>query len=212
MGFLKKVLGTEPDSTNSDAPSVSAPSEKDHRLLAAAAVTLESAGFVPRQEPSLAHVLRRDEFLQLERLRARPLTTLLALRDLDDEPIYEGIWVDPRENTRTQATDLVDLVRDIAIATGQEEELGEITLMYDPGSQTSGSLRFRVGEYDVHDVSFDLDPDFGDESAETQIMHDLAPGGTVAHLLFEQPTARCTAVWAASSQEGFFAALDAENA
>ena len=184
--------------------------EADYRLFEAALATLESAGFVPRHEPSLADVTQKGNSVLLRWLRARPLTVLLSLRDVDDEQFFDHVWVDPVEYTRLSAGELVELVRDVAAATGRKDELGGVRVIFDPGSACSGSLSYRLGQ-DVVDVSFDMDPDFGDEAAEAQIVRALAPEGTVPHLLFDRASARCTVVWAPVDNGSFFDALDAEN-
>ena len=227
MGLTKKMFGAEdaPTARNTvrATPAAAQPGdpvtatghpgevmEADHRLFEAALATLESAGFIPRHEPSLADVAQKGNSVLLRWLRARPLTVLLSLRDVDDEQFFDHVWVDPVEYTRLSAGELVELVHDVAAATGREDELGGVRVIFDPGTECSGSLSYRIGQ-DVADVSFDMDPEFGDENAEARIARDLAPGGTVPHLLFDRASARCTVVWAPADHESFFDALDAEN-
>lgn len=214
MGSMKKIIG---DAPAAPAPAVAvtgtptpAPVEADYRLFEAALATIESAGLLPRHRPSLEDVVGKGNSLLLRWMRARPMTVLLSLRDVDDEQFFDHVWVDPVESTRLSAADLVELVRDLAVATGREDELGGVRVMFEPGTTTSGSLSYRLG-LDVFDVSFAFDPDFGDEEAEAQIVDDFAPEGTVPHLLFDRASARRTVVWAPADNESFFRTIDAEN-
>lgn len=198
------------DATKNISGITASPREEDHRLFQAALATVEAAGFIPRRQPTLADVMKSDSTLLLHWLRARPMTVLLSLRDADDEQFFSNVWVDPVERTRLSATDLVELIHDVAAATGRSGELGRINVIFDPGTESSGSLSFRLG-LDVVDVSFDFDPDFGDDRAQDRILEALAPAGTVPHLIHDGASARCLVVWAPADNTPFVDALDAEN-
>lgn len=176
-----------------------APSAEDTQLLTESLATLRAAGFSPRREVSFEDVAA-DSACGMSRFRRYPLMSLLGLRDLDEEQLFERVHYDQAAVQRTTPEDLLELVSAYARAAGTAEQIGHVNLMLDPGSTTSGSFRFTNGDR-VNDVTFDLDADFGDEEAQMQIAADVSPEGYEPHVLFAGDTARPVVLWAPRGQD-----------
>lgn len=170
------------------------PDADDARLLAESLATLTEAGFPPRREVTFDDVVA-DSDCGMSRFRRYPLVSLLGLRDLDEEQLFERVYYDHSAVQRTTPEEIVELVPAYARAAGTAEQVGDVNLMLDPGSTTSGSFRFTNGDR-VNDVTFELDADFGDEDAEMQIALDVSPEGYAPHVLFAGDTARPVVLWA----------------
>lgn len=170
------------------------PGADDARLLTESLATLTDAGFPPRREVTFEDVVA-DSACGMSRFRRYPLVSLLGLRDLDEEQLFERVYYDHSAVQRTTPEEILELVPAYARAAGTADQVGDVNLMLDPGSTTSGSFRFTNGDR-VNDVAFDLDTDFGDEDAEMQIATDVSPEGYEPHVLFAGDTARPVVLWA----------------
>lgn len=198
-----------PKSTAPAQPATSAPAEKmaltaetvdltpdhgDANLLAESLATLSRAGFTPRREITFPDVVA-DSSCGMGRFRRHPLVSLLGLRDLNEEQLFKRVHYDLSAAQHTTPAELIDLVRSYARAAGTTDQVGDFNLMLDPGSATCGSFRFTNGDR-VNDISFQLDPDFGDEEAEMQVALDVSPEGYRPHTFFAGDTAHPLILWA----------------
>lgn len=186
------------------------PTDADLSLFEITLAALEQAGFVPRRPLTFTDLLQNNTNTVLHRFRSRPLTTLLTVRDLDENLLYPNVYVDRTLTTRVSVDELHAVVEDMAQATGISDEVDNIILMLDKDSASSGSFRFTYHTH-VRDVSFDLDPDVGDQQAEYDIATAMAPKGTQAHWLFDGVTAQAVVVWAPAGDRTIVDALLAEN-
>lgn len=170
------------------------PSADDTQLLTESLATLTDAGFPPRRDVTFDDVAA-DSACGMSRFRRYPLVSLLGLRDLDEKQIFERVHYDHSAAQRTTPEEILELIPAYARAAGTAEQVGDVNLMLDPGSTTSGSFRFTNGDR-VNDVAFELDTDFGDEDAEMQVATDVSPEGYEPHILFAGDTARPVVLWA----------------
>lgn len=174
----------------------------DPELLAGSLATLDAYGLRP-SAPVTAESLDAGAF------QSRPLTTLLTHVDEDGCPVLGRVYVDEDELTRTSVNDLT------CFATAAAERAGtaisEPVVMADPGSRTTGSLRYTVDQT-VRDHSFAIDPDFGDDLVEADILEGVSPAGHDAFTFYAGPAMKPVTVWLpADSDDRLIEALAAEN-
>lgn len=144
--------------------------------------------------------------------RRRPMTTALMQVDQDGIPYADRVFIDEGELTRTTADDLKCFITDVAERAGTADQLSDIVLMLDPGSTTTGSLRYTMGQT-VRDHSFDLDSGFGDSQVEAEILQGVAPYGYDAFTFYAAPAMKPVTIWIPSaSGDGLIEALNEENA
>jgi hypothetical protein len=144
--------------------------------------------------------------------RRRPLTTMLTQVDPDGVPFRERVFIDEGELTRTSVDDLSCFITAAADHAGTADQLGNIVVMLDPGSPTTGSLRYTIGDT-VRDHSFDLDPGFGDAQVEAEILQGVAPYGYDAFTFYAAPAMKPVTIWIpTNSDDQLIQALTEENA
>lgn len=147
--------------------------------------------------------------LDPDAFQRRPLTTLLTHVDEDGNPVFGRVHIDEDELTRTSVTDLTCFATTVAEHAGTS--ITEPVVMTDPGSPTTGSLRYTVGQI-VRDHSFHIDPDFGDDLVEADILEGVAPEGYDAFTFYAGPTMKPVTLWLpTSSDDTLIEALAAEN-
>lgn len=117
--------------------------------------------------------------------------------------------IDEDELTRTSVTDLTCFAATVAEHAGTA--ISEPVVMTDPGSPTTGSLRYTVDQT-VHDHTFHIDPDFGDDLVEADILEGVAPEGYDAFTFYAVPAMKPVTLWLpADSDDKLIEALAAEN-
>ncbi|WP_257181166.1 hypothetical protein [Corynebacterium cystitidis] len=154
--------------------------DSDRSLLETCLVTLECVGITVNDGVETGDI--EDAVSEeLGMFRRRPLTTLLAARDPYKDRIFRHVYIDDLDHNRSTVNDYLDFLDDIATAAETGHVYYDVVVMLDPGSESSGSIRFRIGEWDVHDISFDLDECFGDIDAETRFPQAVAAPGLTAY-------------------------------
>lgn len=97
----------------------------------------------------------------LECFRIAPATTVLSLLDVDATPFFANVTfpdgVGGVDISPVAHADLPAYVRAVCEPAGTD--LRDVTVVPDPGSLTTGTLRLQFGSWDVVDVSYDLDAD-----------------------------------------------------
>lgn len=85
----------------------------------------------------------------LDAFRAAPMTTLLGLRGPHNAPLIDSVVhsVPQTDNTFVHLLDYIALA-----AKALRAELREVAVFPDPDNIETGSLRLRVGEWDVTDI------------------------------------------------------------
>lgn len=196
MGIWQRLFGHPP------APEPVP--EPDDGLLDRSVSTLAEHGFTPRGE-----IVVPDEAA----FRRRPLTTLLSLV-ADGRPLFPRVFIDVDELSRTSATSLPGFVLCAAEHAGTAGEVRNVRVMCDPGSRTTGSLRYTRG-WTVLDHSFDFGDtgDTGDAVVEDDILQGVAPAGYDAFTFYAEPTLTPITLWlGADTDDTLIDALLAENA
>lgn len=152
--------------------------ESDESLLNSNLLLLEGAGVCLLNDIELDDV--EDAITDdIAAFRARPLTTLAALRDPNDNPLFASVWCDTCPRERTTLRDLEECATELCAALGAP--LREFVVFPDPDSRSTGSLRLRVGEWDVADVDYDLTSSGpGAGSAELDLIAATVPSGVTA--------------------------------
>ncbi|MDY5786135.1 hypothetical protein [Corynebacterium sp.] len=112
----------------------------DRSALNACLAALDTAGF------TLAEGIETDDVDDAlsddaDAFRAHPVSALIGLRDPDDAPMITG-----RSLERLAA----------ACCAVHGVELAEFVVVPDPGATGSGSLRLRLGAWDVADIDYDF--------------------------------------------------------
>lgn len=158
----------------------------DERLLSRSLGLLAEHGFRPRAEITADHLPGA--------FRAHPLTTLLTLRDAAGHLLFPRVYVDPDELGRTRATDMIGFLDDVATQAGTADGISHVILMRDPGSVTGGSLRFTL-DGRVHDHDIDLDPDYGDDLLEADLIDALSPAGYEAFTFYTGAALVPVTIW-----------------
>ncbi|QPK82748.1 hypothetical protein G7Y29_07660 [Corynebacterium qintianiae] len=147
--------------------------ESDESLLNASLTALESAGVCLVGDVELDDV--EDAIVDdIAAFRARPLTTLAALRDPEEAPLFTRVWCDACVEPRSTLESLEECAAELCAIAGTE--LREFTVFPDPDSDTTGSVRLRVGEWDVADMGYDLST----EGAELDFLSATVPAGITA--------------------------------
>lgn len=151
------------------------PAPSDRELLQECLRMLAGYDFLPRRE------ITRDDLLNVPvtgvvEFRRRPLTTLLMLRGRSGELLFPHVFVDDDEWVRNSVLEMKHFIREVAARAGTAEQLGRIHFMTDPGSDNTGSLRYTL-RMEVRDLSFRIDPYFGDRELEAAIIEAVAPTG-----------------------------------
>lgn len=179
-----------------------APVQTDLDLLERSLSTLAAYDFRPS-----AAISPGD--LDADAFHRRPLTTLLTHVDEDGNPLFGRVHIDEDELTRTSVTDLTCFAATVAEHAGTA--ISEPVVMTDPGSPTTGSLRYTVDQT-VHDHTFHIDPDFGDDLVEADILEGVAPEGYDAFTFYAVPAMKPVTLWLpADSDDKLIEALAAEN-
>ncbi|OIR45787.1 hypothetical protein [Corynebacterium sp. NML130628] len=113
----------------------------------------------------------------LDAFRAAPMTTLLGLRGPHNAPLIDSVVhsVPQTDNTFVHLLDYIALA-----AKALRAELREVAVFPDPDNIETGSLRLRVGEWDVTDIdipagSADAASRLGVADAELAIIGALMP-------------------------------------
>ncbi|QGU05093.1 hypothetical protein CETAM_09200 [Corynebacterium comes] len=190
---MRKVIETVPTTV-----------ETDSDLLGPSLETLAAYDFRPSAGISVGD-------LDADAFRRRPLTTLLTHLDEDGHPVFGRVYIDQDELTRTTVADLTCFATTVAGHAGTGGEMTEPIVMTDPGSPTTGSLRYTVGQT-VRDHSFHIDPDFGDGLVEADILEGVAPEGYDAFTFYAGPAMKPVTIWLpADSDDKLIEALVAEN-
>lgn len=177
------------------------------RQIDAVVSTLSRAGLTPKRE------LTSEDFAAPARagtFDTRPLTSAPLLLDRDDQPLFSGVYLIDDSRPLTTPEGLQAFAEDLAAAAGTAQGL-RVVIVADPGSGTRGSLSVHTGR-SVRDVSFDLDPEAGDEFAEAQLPAAVSPETRIAHTLTAGPGGERVVVWV--SRRGpvrVRQALEAEN-
>ncbi|WIM67040.1 hypothetical protein QP027_07855 [Corynebacterium breve] len=237
MNFWKRLFGSEETEDNAaeqtvensaqapaqaEAPAptrfagVTTPSNEladaGERLISACLTTLERVDIEPKPAVELADI--EDAVLDdLDMFRRRPLTTMMALRDPSEELIFSHVYVDDNDKVRATPEDLVEYLDEVATAAGSDVYIIDLVVFPDPDTPNHGSLRFRKGEWDVHDISYELDPDFGDVEAEAKFASAVSCPGRTAYTFEAAYHTHPVTVWV-NEQEAyatnFRAAVEAE--
>lgn len=143
--------------------------------------------------------------------RRRPLTTILTDVTPDGLPFADRVFIDEGELTRTTVDDLTCFITEAAERAGTADQLSDIVVMLDPGSTTTGSLRYTINQT-VRDHSFDLDPGFGDAQIEAEILQGVAPYGYDAFTFYAAPAMKPVTIWIPTdSDDKLIEALKQEN-
>lgn len=217
MGFWDKIFGTPTQSTATadPAPSASqvpepAPGPQDAAdKLAGTLTTLRDAGFIPARDITLAD-LKDCQPSDLGPFYRRPLTSVLRLLDRDGQPLFGRVHVDCEPGTRLTPSDLRNYAQDLAAAAGTGSD-SRVVVVPDPGNPAAGSLAIFTGN-SVRDVSFTLDPDFGDPAAEAQLPAAVSPDTFEACTFFSSSDHERMVVWTSRRcPASIGAALLAEN-
>lgn len=221
MSFWKKLLGTEKEVEDTPPTPVVEPEEPTRKTPSAADADLElldecltnlaAYRLLPRREISLddLHALPLDGVAQFRR---RPLTTLVTCVDEAGTPLFERVFIDAEESSRTTVEHLCELINDAATHAGTVDELRDVTVMLDPSSETSGSLRFTIAR-EVRDLVFVLDSDFGDPQAEAEILEGVRPAGFDSYTLLAGVGMKQLTIWLpANTDDVLIDELEVENA
>lgn len=182
----------------------------DQALLDDGLRTLADYDLHPRREVTVED-LEADQLEGVDGFRRRPLTTLLTLVDEIGSPVFDRVFIDAEEFSRLEIGDLEEFIADAATGAGTTDVVRDVIVMTDPGSTTTGSLRLTVGDR-VRDLSFDLDPDFGDDLAESDILEAVSPEGYDAYTLLAGTGMKQITVWLPrNSDDQLIEALQDEN-
>ncbi|MCS5480690.1 hypothetical protein NYP18_13650 [Corynebacterium sp. YIM 101645] len=166
-------------------------------------------GLIHRRTDLSGHLPHRP--IDDPNFRHRPLTTILTQVDPDGIPFMERVFIDEGELTRTTVDDLKCFITEAAERSGTADQLRDIVVMLDPGSTTTGSLRYTIDQT-VRDHSFELDPGFGDAQVEAEILQGVAPYGYDAYTFYALPSVKPVTIWIPSdSDDGLIKALNREN-
>lgn len=112
----------------------------DHDLLARTLGSLNASGVALAPGIEAADV--EDSLCDdLTGFRTFPVASVCALRDPDDAPMLHGVSLEA-------LTEAVCLLNDTALT--------DFAVFPDPGSAHAGSLRIRLGAWDVADIDYDL--------------------------------------------------------
>ncbi|MHA2789428.1 hypothetical protein ACXZ66_09815 [Corynebacterium sp. S7] len=186
--------------------------ESDHTLIDESVATLECVGV-------FAHLGIEHEDIEdcvcddLALFRRRPLLSLLGARDPADDLVFYHVYVDESYSARTTRPDLLAFFAELAEASGSAPVLSGFVDFPDAHSTRSGSLRFQVGEWDVRDLEYNLDPDFGDTCAELTLPQLVAQPGMQAHTFEGACHSNPLTVWVdqrAAEEIGFASLIQAE--
>lgn len=206
MGIWQKLFDDSPEEPTA---ADQAPAD-DAGLLARSLDGLAGHGFHPSREVTLAD-LPADTGEGRLAFRRRPLTTLLLLPNAEGRPLFGRVHVDNDELNRVGVDDLVFFIEDAAEHAGTGDQLRDVLVMRDPGSARTGSLRYTLG-HDVRDHSFYLDPDFGDEFVEAEILDGVSPTGYEAFTFYARPSMKPVTLWLdVTTDDSLVDALLAEN-
>lgn len=221
MSLWKKIRGIEQQADPPEpAPTPQTPepdtetpadTDADMELLDQCLSNLASYQLFPRREISLddLHSLPVDGVAQFRR---RPLTTLVTCVDEAGTPLFERVFIDAEESSRTTVEHLHALISDAATSAGTIDELRDTIVMLDPASEASGSLRLTIGQ-EVRDLVFDLDPDFGDAQAEAEILEGVSPVGFDAYTLLARVGMKHVTLWLpVDTDDVLIDELEVENA
>ncbi|STC68504.1 hypothetical protein [Corynebacterium pilosum] len=151
----------------------------DARLIVSAIQTLEKAGLTPRAEvepEDIEDALSDD----VELFRRRPIVSLLASRDPAGELMFNRVFADDDQLLRCSNDDLLDFLEEASTAAGSDAYISDVVFFEDTEDPTRGSMRFQVGEWNVRDIEYHLDPDFGAVDAEADLLEAVAMDGQVA--------------------------------
>lgn len=182
----------------------------DQALLYDGLNTLADYEFHPRREVTVED-LETNQLEGIDGFRRRPLTTLLTLVDEVGSPVFNRVFIDAEEFSRIEVADLEEFIADAATGAGTADQIRDVIIMADPGSTTTGSLRLTV-DNNVRDLSFDLDPDFGDDLAESDILEAVSPEGFDAYTLLAGTGMKQITVWVPrNSDDRLIEALQDEN-
>ncbi|WNI12640.1 hypothetical protein RIU96_10565 [Corynebacterium sp. Z-1] len=147
--------------------------ESDELLVELTLLQLNGVGVRPASEVKADDI--EDAVLdELGSFRIRPLATLIGLRDPEDTPLFDNVWCDTCAEPRTTLAQLETCAEQLCSAAGTQ--LVECVAFADPGSDNSGSVRLRVGQWDVVDMDYDLT----NESPELDLIAAIVPSGVTA--------------------------------
>lgn len=147
--------------------------ESDDDLLSEGLALLNAAGVV------LADGVERDDVEDgvlddLAAFRSRPVSTICALCDPDDNPMFTRVWLDRGPVVRSAVSEIRACAAELCEAAGLN--LREFTVFPDPGCPSTGSVRLRIGEWDVADLGYDLDAG----ETELDLLAAIVPSGLTA--------------------------------
>ncbi|AWB84418.1 hypothetical protein [Corynebacterium liangguodongii] len=139
-------------------------------LLDSTLALLEGAGI------TLSCDIERDDVEDalvddLPAFRAHPITTMATLRDPDEALMFTRVWCDTGVVPRVSLRALRDCAAELCRAAGTE--LTEFVAL--PDTDTTGSVRLRVGDWDVADVDYDLA-----QAPELDLIAAVVPAGVTA--------------------------------
>ncbi|WP_018297154.1 hypothetical protein [Corynebacterium lubricantis] len=195
-------------------PSSTSLTESDHTLIDESVALLETVGVYPHL--GVEHEDIEDSVADdLALFRRRPLLTLLGACDPDDDRVFYYVFVDDSRRARTTRSQLLAFFTELAESAGSLSQVSDLFDFPDANSPGSGSLRFQVGEWDVHDLEYDLDPDFGDVCAELRLPQLVALPGMTALTYEGACHSNPLTVWVdtlAAEETGFGSLIEAELA
>lgn len=188
---------------------VEVPTIDDERDLDDVLSVLATAGIHPRRPISMDDITGCCPN-GLAGFRARPLTSTMELVDADGDFLMHNVSLDRDDDSRTTPDQLAEYATDLAEGAGTGAQV-KVRVVPDPGSRLKGSLRVTNG-YDVSDIVYNLDPDFGDPAAEEALTSAVAGSGRRAYpILTDTEGERLTAWVLPTTPESFFLALSEEN-
>lgn len=199
------------EDTMTETPST-ALTDSDISLIDACVTTLESVGIVPQdgiEKEDIEDALADD----LEYFRRRPLTSTIAASDPSGERIFRRVYVDSSDVERNSIDSLQEYLEEVAIAAETDGDIHDIVVFPDRGTESAGSIRFRVGDWDVHDVSFDFDDELAGVDADITFPKAVAQPGLQAYRFEGAVHANPLIVWVDPQQAeatSFVSAIQAE--
>lgn len=151
----------------------------DTRLAGSSMLNLDKVGITTREgvEPEDIEDALSDD---VELFRRRPLVSLLASRDPAGELMFNRVFADDDQLLRCTKDDLLDFLEEASTAAGSDAYISDVVFFEDADDPTWGSMRFQVGEWNVRDIEYHLDPDFGAVEAESDLLEAVAMDGQVA--------------------------------
>lgn len=151
----------------------------DTRLAGSSMLFLDKVGIATREgvEPEDIEDALSDD---VELFRRRPLVSLLASRDPAGELMFNRVFADDDQVLRCTKDDLLDFLEEAATAAGSDAYISDVVFFEDADDPTRGSMRFQIGEWNVRDIEYHLDPDFGAVDAESDLLEAVAMDGQIA--------------------------------